>query len=77
MATARSSHVMCLICGEKNRSLREFKKNDILHAYVHHRILIKKHARVCDAHYSENGQIKPEEFFVIQTTDFIRNDTNV
>ena len=66
--TALSSHVQCLICREKHRSLREVKKKDMVHAFLKHRFLIKKHARVCDAHYDDNGFIRKEEFFIIETT---------
>jgi hypothetical protein len=67
--TAICSHSQCLICKERSRSLREVKKQDIVHAYVYHRIFIRKGSRVCDAHYAENGLIRKEEFFIIETTN--------
>jgi hypothetical protein len=67
IATTYSTHNSCFVCREKNRSLHRVRKQDILHAYTQHRILITKDARVCDAHFGDNGLIRKEEFFVIPT----------
>ena len=69
LATALSSHVFCFLCRERNRTLHTVKKQDIIHAYLNHRIYIKNHARCCDAHFDENGLIRKEEFFNIPTKD--------
>jgi hypothetical protein len=66
--TAIYSKSQCLICKERKRRLRQVKDKDITHAYLHHKILIRKGSVVCDAHYAENGRIRPEEFYVIQTS---------
>ena len=68
LATAHSSHTACFICKEKNRNLHKVKKKDITHAFVNHRMVIKTHARCCDAHYDENGLIRKDEFFIIPTS---------
>lgn len=67
IATALSTHTACFICREKHRSLHKINKRDITHAYLNHRILIKSHARLCDAHYNDIGLIRKEEFFNIPT----------
>ena len=64
---AFSSYKACFICREKNRSLHRVKKPDIVYAYVNHKIYIKHHARVCDAHFDENKLIKKDEFHRMPT----------
>ncbi len=67
IATALSTHTACFICKEKNRKLKKVQNRDIMHAYNTHRIYIKHHARICDAHFDENGLIRKEEFYIIPT----------
>ena len=67
--TAYSTHTACFICLEKGCSLYQVKEKDRIHAYVNHRIIIKSHARLCDAHFDENRLIRKEEFFCIPTKD--------
>ena len=77
LATALCSHTACFICKEKNRGLHKVKKKDISYAYINHRMVIKSHARCCDAHYDENGLIRKEEFFVIPTKNKEYSTENV
>jgi hypothetical protein len=87
-ATAFSSRRACMICRVRyNNSpggssaptfnetlhLREVKKHEIIHAYMEHRVFIKKGTRVCDAHYDDNGRIRKEEFYIIPTVEKLQS----
>lgn len=69
LATALSTHTACFVCREKGCSLFKVKEKDRIHAYTNHKIIIKSHARLCDAHFDQNRLIRKEEFFIIPTRD--------
>ena len=69
VATALCTHTACFICRKKSCTLHKVKQKDIVHAYVHYRILIKSHARVCGDHLNEIGLIKIDEFLDIPTKE--------
>ncbi len=64
---AFSTHSACFICRARDRSLHRVKKDDILFAYKNYGIYIKHHARLCDDHRQNNGQLRKEEFEKIPT----------
>jgi len=75
--TALSSHSACFICRERHRSLHRIKKKDVIHAYKSHKIYIKHHARVCDAHFDDDGLIRKEEFSAIPTKNIIYSQDTI
>ena len=75
--TALSTHTACFICREKTRGLHQVKKKDIIYAYATHKIYIKHHSRLCDAHFDEYGFIRKEEFSIIPTKQRYFDKSNV
>ena len=69
MPTALSTHTACFICREKGRKLRQIHEKDVKYAYENYKIIIKTHARYCDAHFDANGLIRKEEYAIIPTKD--------
>ena len=75
--TALSTHTACFICREKTRGLHQVKKKDIIYAYATHKIYIKHHSRLCDAHFDEYGFIRKEEFSIIPTKQRYFDKSNI
>ncbi len=69
LRTAYSSHRVCMICREKQKSLHLVNKRDIQYAYITHNIYIKYGSVICDAHWNDVRLIRKEEFFRIQTKE--------
>jgi hypothetical protein len=58
---ANSSHSRCFICNRNGRN-HQVKHESVYHAYIHHNIYIKHHARCCYRHLDENGLILMDHF---------------
>ncbi len=70
-----ASHSACFICRERHRSLHRIKKKDVIHAYKSHKIYIKQHGRVCDAHFDDEGLIRKEELSAIPKKNIIHSQS--
>ena len=66
LPTAYSSHKQCILCNN-SKGLRTVKPESIMYAYLNHGIIIKHHSRCCDNHLDNNGLIKINEFYHIET----------
>jgi hypothetical protein len=64
--TAYASHKKCIIC-YRLTSLHRIKPRSIAQAFLNHRIIIKNGTRCCRLHLDENGLIRSDEFYHIET----------
>ena len=62
--TAPSSHYKCFICGRKNTAekLQMTPKKSIAFAFKYFELVIKTHSRMCGRHFSEDNEIRIEEY---------------
>ncbi len=67
--TAFSSHIFCFICKRKanNTNLYQVKQDSQIEAYEKYKIYIKRHARTCARHLDTNGNIREDQYRLIQT----------
>ena len=68
LPTAYSSHRACMICRQRDVSLRRVNPRDIIYAYMQYGIFIQNGTRVCTDHLKpDNMLIKRDNFAQIQT----------
>jgi hypothetical protein len=78
--TAPSSHYKCFICGRKNTAekLQMTPKKSIAFAFKYFELVIKTHSRMCGRHFSEDNEIRIEEYDFINrkkmyyTNEYVR-----
>lgn len=70
VSTSISSHSICFICKRTTpyANLKKVKQNSVKNVYLTCKIYIPLHARCCRRHLNEHLEIRPEEYYKIQSS---------